>query len=536
MLTRRQALGLLGMLPAAGGTLARPRPARAQATPPRGGTLKITAREPTVLNNGIQSGIHAGIPGCQLYAGLLTLDEKFQPRPYLAEKWEVSKDARVYTFQLVRGATFHDGRPVTAEDVKFSIEMVKAYHTFGGPMFRAVEAVDTPSPATVVVRLAYPYPSFLASLHPVTLPIVPRHVFGDGQDVKKHPANFRPVGSGPFKFVEWKRGSSVVLERYDGFFRKGRPYLDRVIFEYITDPTTRANAMETGEAHYAPFGFVPITDAKRLEQRPTLALTTKGYGGVGWVVYINMNLRHDKLQHVKVRQAIAHAIDRDFVVREILSGFGRPLWGPIHSSSPYHNPDVPKYPYSLERANQLLDEAGFRRGADGTRFPLTVDAGTNTVEIQLHTTEYLVAQLKKLGIAATHRPSPDFPTYASRMGAWNYDLSMDSTYNMPDPVIGVERMWVSGNIKKAVYTNTMGYTNPEVDRLFATAQRTPDLKERRALYGRAQHLVATDLPCVFVVEPTYYTLYNRDFVGLPEDVYGPQNPYDAVSYQKGRRA
>src|SRR5512145_3114777 len=162
MLTRRQTLGLLGMLPVAGGTHAAPRRARAQASPPRGGTLKITAREPTVLNNGIQSGIHAGIPGCQLFAGLLSLDDKFQPRPYLAEKWETSKDHRVYTFHLVQGATFHDGKPVTSEDVKFSIEMVKAHHTFGGPMFRAVEAVETPSPTTVVVRLIHPYPSFLA--------------------------------------------------------------------------------------------------------------------------------------------------------------------------------------------------------------------------------------------------------------------------------------------------------------------------------------------------------------------------------------
>jgi peptide/nickel transport system substrate-binding protein len=95
---------------------------------------------------------------------------------------------------------------------------------------------------------------------------------------------------------------------------------------------------------------------------------------------------------------------------------------------------------------------------------------------------------------------------------------------------------VSSNIKKAVYTNTMGYSNPEVDRLFAAAQRTPDVTERKALYAKAQHLIATDLPCIFVVEPTYYTLYNRDFVGLPEDIYGPQNPYDAVYYQKGKKA
>jgi peptide/nickel transport system substrate-binding protein len=536
MLTRRQTLGLLGMLPVAGGALAGPRRARAQAAPPRGGTLKMIAREPLVLNNGIQSGIHAGMPGCQLFAGLVQLDDKFQPRPYLAEKWEVSKDHRTFTFHLVRGATFHDGKPVTADDVKFSIEMVKAYHTFGGPMFRAVEAVDTPSPTTVVVRLAYPYPSFLPSVHPVTLPVVPRHVFGDGKEIKKHPANTRPIGSGPFKFVDWKRGTALTLERYDGFFRKGRPYLDRLIFEYISDPATRANAMETGEANYTPFGYVSIADAKRLAQLPTLALTTKGYGGVGWVVYVNVNQRHEKLKHLKVRQAIAHAIDRDFIVSEILSGFGKPLWSPIHSSSPYHNPDVPKYPYSLERANQLLDEAGFKRGADGTRFPLTVDAGTNTVEIQTHTTEYLVAQLKKIGIAATHRPSPDFPTFASRMGSWNYEICLDSSYNMPDPVIGVERMWVSSNIKKAVYTNTAGYSNPEVDQAFAAAQRTPDAKERKALYGKAQHQIATDLPCIFVVEPTYYTLYNRELVGLPEDVHGPQNPYDGVSSRKGKGA
>lgn len=163
---------------------------------------------PGHLNPAIVSGTPTGIPGVQLFAGLILHDEKFQPQPYLAERWTVSPDGRAYTFHLVKNATFHDGKPVTSEDVKFSIEVVKANHPFGPAMHRALEAVETPNPHRVVFRLSYPNPAFMQVIAPILLPVLPKHVYGT-EEIRKHPANLEPVGSGPFEFVEWERGHAT---------------------------------------------------------------------------------------------------------------------------------------------------------------------------------------------------------------------------------------------------------------------------------------------------------------------------------------
>ena len=218
---------------------------------PRGGTFKIIYQEPTHLNMAIVSGTPTGVPGTQIFAGLLQFDEKFQPRPYLATKWDISPDGRTYTFHLQKGATFHDGKPITSADVAFSLETVTKNHPFGVAMFRAVDKVETSDPHVAVFKLKHPYPAFLAATHPLLLPIIPKHIYGEGE-IRKNPANIKPVGSGPFKFVEWKKGQHIILERNPNFFRKGQPYLDRIILEFITDPAARTVALETGATHFAP--------------------------------------------------------------------------------------------------------------------------------------------------------------------------------------------------------------------------------------------------------------------------------------------
>ncbi len=528
--------GLLGggLLLGGRGLLASPRAAHAQSPPKRGGTLKTIYLEPTHLNPALVSGTPTGIPGVQLFAGLVQHDERFRPTPYLAERWEASPDGRTYTFHLVKNATFHDGKPISSEDVAFSIEVVKANHPFGVAMHRALEAAETPDPHTVVFRLKHPYPAFMASLAPLLLPILPKHVYSTG-DIKTHPANVRPVGSGPFRFVEWERGRYIILQRYDRFFRPGRPYLDRLIFEFVPDAATRAAAMETGDAHLIAYNYVSLPDARRLEKLPHIGLTTEGYEAIGPLNWLEINLRRPELANPKVRQAMAHAIDKTFVVREILLGFGRPATGPLVHASPFYNPNVPRYEYDLAKANRLLDEAGYARGPGGVRFKLTIDGIPGAPELQQGVAEYLRQQFKQIGIDLSLRNSPDFPSWANRIANWDYDLTMDIVFNYPDPVIGVERTYISSNIKKGlVWTNTMGYSNPEVDRLFAEAQREMDLEKRKALYGRVQEILATELPIIWINEIGYFTLWNREFGGIPGAVWGVLNPFDGVFWKRAR--
>ena len=506
-------------------------PAEAQS-PTRGGTLKVNYLEPVTLNSAIVSGTTAGVYGAQLFAGLVQLDDQFTPRPYLAERWDVSADGKTYTFHLVKDATFHDGKPVTAADVKFSLETNKAVHPFGLAMFRYLESVETPNAHTVVARLSKPYPALMRTLVPLLVPILPKHVY-DGDDIKKNPANRKPVGSGPFKFVDWQQGRFITFERYENFFRKGRPYLDRIVYEFIPDPATRVAAMETGSIHLIPFSYVPFVDARRLEKSPNVALSTKGYEGYGSINQVFFNLRNPHLKELKVRQAIAHVLNKEFIAKELLIGFGKPATGPLVSPNPFYTAQVARYDYSLEKANQLLDEAGFRRGTDGMRFKLNHELLAAFPDIIKTVAEYMKEQLRTVGIDMVMRASPDFPTYVSRVSNWEFDITTDFLSNYPDPVIGLDRTYLSSNIKKGVaYSNVTGYANPEVDRLLADAQSEQNIDKRKRLYQRVQEILVTDLPIVWINEIQFATLHSKDLAGLPTGVLGLLDPLDGVYWTK----
>ncbi|MCP4105689.1 MAG: hypothetical protein GY749_09150 [Desulfobacteraceae bacterium] len=220
-------------------------------TPKYGGKLVIGMfNMPRHLNSALQSGIFSGIPGAQLYAAPLRFDDQWNPQPYLAEKWEIAENGLSVTLHLVKGATFHDGHPITSEDIAFSIKVVRDNHPFK-PMFAVVEKVETPDPLTAIIRLRKPHPSILLAMSSVLLPVLPKHIFGDGRDIKTHPANMAPVGSGPFKFVEFVPKDRIVLERNENFFLKERPYLDKITFKLfrIDDPLS----VSGGEVHMLTF-------------------------------------------------------------------------------------------------------------------------------------------------------------------------------------------------------------------------------------------------------------------------------------------
>ena len=211
-----------------------------------GQELTVIMKSPPMhLNNAVTSSTQTIQIATQLFASPLRYDLDWNPEPYLASSWSFSEDKKSLTLHLVPDAVFHDGKPVTSEDVAFSIMAIKANHPFK-TMFEPVEAVDTPDPHTAVIRLSKPHPAILLCLAPPLCPIIPKHVYGDGQDVRTHPANSAPVGSGPFRFVEMKAGEYVILEKNPQFFIKGRPTLDRVIFRFVKDPSGCMMAMSKG--------------------------------------------------------------------------------------------------------------------------------------------------------------------------------------------------------------------------------------------------------------------------------------------------
>ena len=524
-LTRRAALSL-GPALLAGGL-----PVAAGAAPKRGGTLVIGG--PLSLrhfNGAIQSGLATGLPSSQIFASPLRFDENWNPQPYLAESWTVSDDGLAVTLKLVATAVFHDGKPVTSEDVAFSIDLIQKNHPFK-TMLEPVERVETPDARTAVIRLRHPHPALILAMSPGLMPILPKHVYGDGQDIQTHPANLSPVGSGPYRFVEYKPGEFWSLERFDRFFIPERPYLDRIVCRLINDTSVVMLGLERGELHMSPF-MPGVRDVARAERAPNLNVTNKGYDGIGALTWIAFNTKKAPLDDVRVRQAIAYAADRGSIIRRLMGGKAKPSYGPLVSSSPFAAPDVEQYEFNLERANALLDAAGHRRGADGNRFSLTIDVPAGSPEQGRNIAEYLRPQLRRVGIAAEVRVAPDFPTWAQRISNFDFDMTTDTVFNWGDPVIGVHRTYLSSNIRKGViWSNTQQYSNPEVDRLLAEAGVERDPAKRRALYQEFQRKVVTDVPVFFIDEVPYHTIAHKGLANLPTTIWGAISPLDTLYWE-----
>lgn len=510
--------------PAAGALL--PGLAEAAATPRHGGHLNIVHGSINILNPAIQSGIATMIPGAQLFAGLVQFDQDWKAHPYLATHWEESADGLSHTFHLRHGALFHDGKEITSEDVAFSLHIVKNYHPFGPAMFGSVDRVDTPDRYTAVIRLKQPLPALLISTSSVLLPILPKHVYGVG-NIRTNPHNSRPVGSGPFEFQAYSPGSYLILKRFEKFFRPNRPYLDRLVFHIMSDPNTMTLGMQRGKLDYMPYAPVTISDVVRLGKSPHLGVTYGGYQAVGPINWLQFNVRNKPLDDKRVRQAIAYAISRDFIVDQLFEGKAKIATGPIVPSSPYYSDDVEMYKLDLDKANSLLDAAGHAK-TGGSRFTLTLDTYPGMGQQGLAPAQYLKSQLPKIGIEVNIREAPDFPTWAHRMANWDYQMSMNEVYNYPDPTIGVQRTYMSSNRKHVVWSNTEGFANSTVDRLFEEAAHEKDIDKRKALYAKVQKKLSEELPVYWLNVIPYATVYNERMQNLPLTIWGAMGPWDEV--------
>ena len=500
--------------------------AGAADTPVKGGTLVVgSTHVARHLNGAVQSGIATAMPSTQLFASPVRFDADWKPHPYLAESWELSADGKTLTLHLRKDALFHDGKPVTSADVAFSIMAIKQNHPFQ-TMLAPVEKVEAPDPHTAVVHMSQPHPAILLAMSPALMPILPKHVYDDGQDLKSHRLNSTGVvGSGPFKLKEFKPGQEAVLERFDKFFLAGRPYLDRIVIKINPDATNLLIGLERGDIDVLPYMTDP-TILRRAKDNPAITMTDRGYEGIGALSWVAFNTARKPLDDARVRQAIAYATDKKFIVRALNAGFAKPADGPIIGTSPFASADLPGYPLDLKKAVQLLEEAGYKEKDDGTRLSLTMDYMPGSDVQGKNVAEYLRSQLKKIGIAVQVRASPDFPTWAKRIASHDFDMTTDIVFNWGDPVIGVHRTYLSSNIRDIIWTNTQSYRNARVDELLEQAGRETDAAKRKALYAEFQKLVMTDLPIMFLTVIPYHTLATKRVHALPDGIWGLLSPLD----------
>jgi peptide/nickel transport system substrate-binding protein len=514
--SRRRVLG------AVAGALAWPGVALALPAPVRGGHLVVGASpEPTTLTSAITSAGPTQYVSGKIFDGLLTYDLQGNPQPQLATRWSSSADGLTTTFTLRPGVRWHDGKPFTARDVAFSLtEVWKVYHSRGRGTFANVVRVDTPDPLTVVLRLSRPAPYLLSALASSESQVIPAHLYA-GRAVLGHPANNAPVGTGPFRFVRWNRGSDLVLERNPDYWQPQRPYLDRLTFRFLPDAGAAAAALETGAIQLAT--TVAPADVARLARNPGLCVQTRPTAFTSTITSFEFNLERPALRDARVRQALAHAIDRAFLVRNVWFGEGVAATSPVPPTQRAFFDAAPApYPYDPKRAGALLDAAGLKPDGRGVRLRLSCDPYPMGPMVQ--SAQYLRASLRRIGVQLDVRLQ-DAGEFVNRVYTRrDFDTVIYGANAGPDPAIGAQRFYLSKNFARGIaFSNGAHYSNPEVDALLEAAQVELDPGKRRDLYLRFQRIVGQDavtLPLVSSSTPILASRRLHDAVVSADGVLG----------------
>ncbi len=365
---------LLGSAIGAAGASAFPRFTWAQGAPRRGGTLVVAADiEPRNLNPAIVASNGVFYLASKVIEPLAEMSYDGNGlTPRLATEWNGSADGRSATFKLRPGVTWHDGKPFSAADVAFSaMEVWKKAQNLGRVLFKDLEAVDTPDAGTAVFRFSKPTPfQLIRNALPAVTSVVPKHIY-EGSDVTANPANTKLVGTGPFRFVEHKPGEFYRLARNPTYWERDRPYLDGIVYRILPDAGAIAAAIEADQVQLAAFSSIPLSELPRMAALKGVQVVNKGYEGITYQLTVEVNHRRKELADVRVRRAIAHAIDKDFVVKTVFAGYAAASSGPIPKFDKQFFVAEPAQPnFDAARANALLDEAGYARQGGGMRFKL----------------------------------------------------------------------------------------------------------------------------------------------------------------------
>jgi len=481
-----------------------------------GGTMvaAITG-DPPMLTTVFGANILAVTLSGQLHDTLITMDQQGNIEPSLAESWEISEDGLTYTFNLRDDVTWHDGEPFTAADVAYTFgELTSEYNSLANATYSVVEEIETPDDHTVVLHLANADPAFFPWAFSQTnfAQIFPRHIY-EGTDAETNENNYAPVGTGPFVFSEWVRGSHIIMERNPDYFEP--VHLDRIVFQIIPEPGARQLALEQGDVDYLPYFALAPASVDPLSENPETQVIPAMRPPAGEIIMF-INLREAPLSDVNVRRALAYGLNRQQIVDLALAGRATPATGPIRSDSFFYNPEIETYPRDIDRANQMLDDAGYPRGDDGTRFTLRLsyEAAGEGGAFQ-SAAEVMREQLREIGVALDLQPS-DSATWQERAFIqWDFDLAMGSFGTGPDPAIGVARLYITENIVRQNARNLSGYSNPEVDALFAQGAVELDPEARRQIYQEAQAILVDELPAIWLWEKFYPIAIRTGLVGMP---------------------
>jgi peptide/nickel transport system substrate-binding protein len=476
-----------------------------------------------------------------VFNGLVRYDRNVKLEGELAESWDVSPDGRKITFHLRKGVKWHDGAPFTSGDVLFTYRKMidPKTPTAYAEDFKQVRRAAAPDPYTFVVEYEKPFAPALASWG---MSILPKHLLETYEDISRSPLNKEhPIGTGPYRFVEWKPGERVVFDANPDYF-EGRPYLQRVITRVIPDQATMFLELKSGgidSMNLTPLQYTRQTETDEFRKSyDKYRYTAFNY------TYLGFRLSHPFFQDKRVRQGIAHAIHKKELVDGVLFGLGQEAIGPYKPGTWVYNPDVPKFPYDPGKAKRLLAEAGWKPGADGTlekggqpfRFTVLTNAGN---ESRSKTAAILQQHLAAVGIRMEIRTVEWAAFINEFVDKRKFDAVILGWSITPDP--DQYDIWSSKKTGPKEL-NFVGYANPEVDRLLEEGRRTFDIEKRKKAYFRIQEILAEELPYVFLYVPDSLPAVHRRIHGIePAPIgiaynfirwYVPKDQQKYTSFQK----
>ncbi len=481
--------------------------------PAYGDTLiEASIGEPSTLLPVLASDSASSDINGQVYDGLLRYDKNLQLVGVMAESWEISPDNLTITFHLRKGVKWHDGAPFTSADVLFTYQMYidPKVPTSYAEDYKQVAKAEAPDPYTF--RVTYPRP-YAPALESWSLPIHPKHLL-DGRDVTKSPLARAPVGTGPYRLVEWKAGEKLVLEANPDYY-DGKPYIRRVVYRIIPDSSTQFLELQSGGLDF--MGLTPIQYSTQTDT-PAFKRNFNKYRYLSFgYSYLGYNLRKPLFQDVRVRRAIAHAVDKQEIIDGVLLGLGKAATGPYKPDTWVYNPNVKKYPYDPAAAGKLLDQAGWRDGdGDGVRekngqrlaFTIVTNQGN---DIRSKTAEILQRRLKEVGIDVQIR-IVEWATFLKEfIFPGNFDVTILGWTGSPEP--DQYNIWHSSKTGPREL-NFIHYQNAEVDDLLERGRRTFDQAERKKIYDRFQEILAEEQPYTFLYVGEALPAVARRFRGI----------------------
>jgi peptide/nickel transport system substrate-binding protein len=479
-----------------------------------------------------------------VFNGLLRYNENMELEPCLAEKWSVSKDGKVITYYLRKGVKFHDGVEMTAQDVLFTWKVYAdpTTKTPYGADYQYIKNVEIMDP--YIVKVTYSK-AFAPALTNTFTSILPKHLL-EGKDINNDDDfNRHPVGTGPYKFVEWKTAQQIVLEANPDYW-EGKPHIKRFVLRIIPDQSSEFLSLLKGETDAMGAwtgGTLSPEQYARETDTPKFTNYYNKYQTDQFVyVYIGWNLENPLFKDVKVRKALTMAIDRQAIIENVVYGLGSLCTGPFVPQSWAYNKDIKPLPFDVEGAKALLKQAGWKMGTDGLLHK-SINGKDTPFRFKLYTNQGNVSreriativqqQLKGVGIDC----QPQIMEWTTLINEYinkrKYDAMVMGWQFGPEPDCYL--CWHSSQMGEHQY-NMVDYKNKTVDSLLVQGRETLDPKKRKAIYHKIHKILADDVAATFLYVPESLPAVHKRFKGLEVNRNGigwhPERWYVPSAQQK----